>query len=122
MCVPLESRFMIGMTRLSFAAAIGAAAFIASVAQGFAEELTVNADQSQIIALPRPASTVVVGNPSIADVTIQGNQIFVHGKLFGKTNVIALDEGGNQIGNFAINVGTDDTYSVVMFKPTPSAT
>ncbi len=111
---------MVAMTRLSFTAAIALLVSASSALPALAEELTVDADQSQIISLPRPASTVVVGNPSIADVTLQGNQIFVHGRLFGKTNVIALDEQGNQLADYAVNVVTDDDYTVVVFKPTAS--
>jgi Pilus formation protein N terminal region len=110
---------MVTTTRLSFAAAFVAGLLASGISSCLAEELTVNADQSQIISLSRPASTVVVGNPSIADVTIQGSQLFVHGRLFGKTNIIALDDSGNLIGKYDVNVGVDDTYNVVMFRPIP---
>jgi Flp pilus assembly secretin CpaC len=82
-----------------------------------AEELTVNADQSQIVSVDRAPGTVVVGNPTIADVTIQGNQLFIHGRVFGKTNIIVLDENGNQLAEYAVNVVTDDSYNAVVFKP-----
>ena len=81
-----------------------------------AEELTINTDQSQVITVDRPPGTIVVGNPTIADVTLQGNFVIVHGRVFGKTNIIVLDENGNQLGNYAINVVSDDDYEVVIFK------
>ncbi len=84
------------------------------------EELTVYADQSQIIRLERAPGTVVVGNPSIADVTIQGNQIFLHGRAFGKTNIIVLDENGNALADYNINVDAQDDYSAVVFKGSPA--
>ena len=81
-----------------------------------AEEITVSADQSQVVSVDRAPGTVVVGNPTIADVTIQGNMLFVHGRVFGKTNIIVLDENGSQIADYQVNVVTDDPYNVVIFK------
>jgi hypothetical protein len=107
---------MFSLTRLFCVAAAYSVAVSANIPVALAEELTVNTDQSQIITMQRAPSTVVVGNPSIADVTVQGNQIFVHGRVFGKTNVIVLDEGGNQLADFAVNVVTEDNYNVVVFK------
>ncbi len=66
--------------------------------------------------MDRTPGTVVVGNPTIADVTLQGNMLFVHGRVFGKTNIIVLDESGGQIGDYDINVVTEDPYNVVVFK------
>ena len=80
------------------------------------EELTVSADHSQIVRMERAPGTVVVGNPSIADVTIQGNQLFIHGRGFGKTNVIVLDEAGNPLAEYAVNVQLEDDYNVAVFK------
>src|SRR5690348_1253498 len=63
-----------------------------------AADLIVRYDQSQLLRLPRPASEIIVGNPSIADVTLQdGNLLVVTGKTFGITNIIALDTDHNVI-------------------------
>jgi Flp pilus assembly secretin CpaC len=63
-----------------------------SLAQTRAEDLVVNYDQSQLVKLPRPAAEIIIGNPSIADVTVQnGNLLVVTGKTFGITNMIVLD-------------------------------
>ena len=57
-----------------------------------AQDLVVKYDQSQLLRLPRPVAEIIVGNPSIADVTVQANDLLViTGKTFGITNVIALD-------------------------------
>ena len=82
-----------------------------------AESLSVNTDQSQIITLDRAPATIVVGNPTIADVTIAGRMLFVHGRVFGKTNIIALDEAGKQLADYSVNVENEDSYNVVVFKP-----
>ena len=48
-----------------------------------------------MVKLPERASTVVIGNPLIADVTLQpGNVMVVNARGYGVTNVIALDRNG----------------------------
>src|SRR4029078_3155061 len=63
-----------------------------SASTATAADLIVQYDQSQLLRLPRPATEVIIGNPSIADVTLQdGNLLVVTGKTFGITNILALD-------------------------------
>lgn len=63
-----------------------------------AQDLIVKYDQSQLLRLPRPVAEVIVGNPTIADVSVQANNLLVvTGKTFGITNVIALDADRNVI-------------------------
>jgi len=82
-----------------------------------AADLVVRYDQSQLLRLPRPASDIIVGNPSIADVTIQGgNLLVVTGKTFGITNIIALDEQRNVIQDQRIVVERDDQRMVVLYR------
>jgi hypothetical protein len=60
--------------------------------------------------------TVVVGNPSIADISINGNQVFVHGKGYGNTNIIILDTKGNQLANFDVTVKQSTANAVTVYK------
>ena len=54
-----------------------------------AEDLIVKYDQSQLLRLPRPAAEIIIGNPAIADISVQaGNLLVVTGKTFGITNMI----------------------------------
>ena len=72
-----------------------------------AAEFTVPMDQVRMITFGAPVSTVFVGNPQIADVTVvDSTRIFLMGKNFGTTNLMALDENGNQISNDRITVQT----------------
>jgi Flp pilus assembly secretin CpaC len=71
-------------------------------AQAGGQVLTVEVDESQILQLPKQPGAIVVGNPSIADVSIQGQKIFVHGRGFGQTNLTILDLEGNQMANFSL--------------------
>ena len=57
-------------------------------------------DQATLVRLDRPAAEIVVGNPSIADVSVQsGKVLVVTGKSFGETNLISHGrrrQGGRQ--------------------------
>lgn len=88
-------------------AALTGAASIA-VPGAFADDLIVRYDQAQLLRLPRPVNEIIVGNPSIADVAIQGgNLLVVTGKTFGVTNIIALDADRNIIQDQRIIVERD---------------
>ena len=100
---------------LAFLCLVIAAALAVSDAR--AGDLVVRYDQSQLIRLPRPASDVIIGNPSIADVTIQGgNLLVVTGKTFGITNIIALDAQRNVIQDQRVVVERDDQRMVVLYR------
>jgi hypothetical protein len=105
--------------RSSWAVRAGLAiALMALPATGaFAADLIVRYDQSQLLRLPRAAAEVIVGNPSIADVTLQdGNLLIVTGKTFGITNVIALDAAHNVIQDQRVMVERDDRRVVNLHK------
>lgn len=78
------------------------------------DPLTVEIDQSQLIQLNADPATVVVGNPSIADISLNGKQMFVHGHSFGETNIMVLDVNGNKLANYYVNVThrTDNQLTV----------
>jgi len=85
-----------------------AAATLAGTIAAHAEDLVVRYDQAQLLRLPKPISEVIVGNSSIADVTIQGaNMLVITGKTFGITNIIALDADRNVIQDQRIMVERD---------------
>jgi Flp pilus assembly secretin CpaC len=85
--------------------------------QAAAEDLMVRYDQSQLLRLPRAATEVIIGNPSIADVAIQGgNLLVVTGKAFGVTNIVALDAQRNIIQDQRVVVEHDDQRTLVLYK------
>src|SRR5258708_3143706 len=62
-------------------------------------------DQVRILTFNGPVKTVFVGNPVIADITvIDPNHVFILGKNFGTTNVVALDAKGRETLNEQITV------------------
>jgi Flp pilus assembly secretin CpaC len=60
---------------------------------------------ARILRINASAATVIIGNPGIADVTIQDPQtLILTGKSFGQTNLIVLDSAGNPIADTLIEV------------------
>jgi hypothetical protein len=90
----------------------------AATAKAETSTIRVNVDESQILQLPSAPGAIVIGNPAIADVSIQGQQLFIHGRSYGQTNLTILDLEGKQLANFKL-VGTlvqDDL--VTLFRQT----
>jgi Flp pilus assembly secretin CpaC len=69
---------------------------IAALAEPTGDSIAVNVDQAKLVKLPgHGVATIVVGNPLIADVTLQaGGIVVVTGKGYGATNFIAMDRSG----------------------------
>jgi len=60
-----------------------------------AQDLPVMMNQARLLKLPAGVSTLVIGNPAIADATLQpGGLLVITGKSYGRTNLIALDTHG----------------------------
>jgi len=69
------------------------------------KSIAVNVDQAKLVKLPPKVATIVVGNPLIADVTLQpGGLIVVTGKGYGATNFIAMDRAGEVLVDRIIQV------------------
>jgi hypothetical protein len=83
-----------------------------------ADTVTINVDQAQIMQLPDKVATIVIGNPLIADATLQsGGILVVTGKGFGATNLLALDRAGHTVMNKTIQVlGASGDDIVVVYK------
>ncbi|MGB7887208.1 MAG: pilus assembly protein N-terminal domain-containing protein, partial [Xanthobacteraceae bacterium] len=79
--------------------------------------ITVRLDQATLFQLPVSAATVVIGNPLIADVTIQsGGVAVVTGKGYGGTNVIVLDHGGVVLLEKQIVVTSPSDHVVYIYR------
>src|SRR5438094_7086343 len=90
-------------------------------AAGFAapapETVAVNVDQAKLVRLPGKVSTIVVGNPLIADVTLQpGGIVVVTGKGYGATNFIALDRAGEIMVDRIIQVEGPTDQLVTVYR------
>lgn len=99
------------------AGTLSAAATLIVATETQANDLIVRYDQSQLLRLSRPVSEIIIGNPSIADVAVQGGNILVvTGKTFGITNIIALDQERNVIQDQRVIVERDENRMVNLHK------
>ena len=82
------------------------------------ETVAVNVDQAKLVKLPGKVATIVVGNPMIADVTLQpGGLVVVTGKGYGATNFIALDRAGEILVDRVIQVdGPTDHQLITVYR------
>jgi Flp pilus assembly secretin CpaC len=82
-----------------------------------ADAIDVNVDQAKLVRLPARVSTIVVGNPLIADVTLQtGGMIVVTGKGYGATNFIAMDRAGQVLVDRVIQVEGPTDKVVTIYR------
>src|SRR5262249_54530635 len=79
-------------------------------------DVTIYTDQAKILQLTGKPSTIVVGNPSIADVTVQGERVVLMGRSYGVTNIIILDQDGKQLAALDVTVQITDKNAVHVFK------
>lgn len=108
-------RTVLGIGRLLPAAALilAATALPASAQSGI--EVVMN--QAKIVKLTRPADTIVIGNPLIADAAVQDSTtVVLTGKGFGVTNMVVLDAEGAPIVDEQIYVTRRDARSVRVYR------
>jgi hypothetical protein len=80
------------------------------------EAIIVHLDQATLLKVPERTATLVIGNPLIADVTVQtGGIMVVTAKSHGVTNLIALDRAGNVLTAHPIQV-IGAVNSVVLYR------
>ena len=88
---------------------------VSGIAATADDVIAVNVDQAKLVKFPGRISTLVIGNPLIADVTLQpGGMVVVTGKGYGATNVIAMDRAGSVLMDRVIQVEgpTDNVVTV----------
>jgi len=81
------------------------------------DTVAVNVDQAKLVRLPAGVATIVVGNPLIADVTLQnGGVVVVTGKGYGATNFIAMDRSGGILLDRLIQVEGPTDQLVTVYR------
>jgi Flp pilus assembly secretin CpaC len=89
----------------------------AALAEFPADTIAVNVDQAKLVKLPGKVSTIVVGNPLIADVALQsGGVMVVTGKGYGATNFIAMDRSGEVLVDRVIQVEGPTDQLVTIYR------
>ena len=103
------------VARRAFVAIVAA---IAGAVPVFADTVTVAIDQAHVMNLPGQVSTIVIGNPLIADATLQrGGVLIVTGKGYGETNLVALDRNGRVVMDKTLQVvGPENGNVVFVYK------
>ncbi|WP_420479724.1 pilus assembly protein N-terminal domain-containing protein [Brevundimonas sp. FT23028] len=96
---------------IRLAAALAAAAVMAAPAVVSAQSASLNVeiDQARRVQLRGSAGSVIVGNPAIADVTVvDANTLYITGKGYGVTEVIAVDPVGRTVFQSQVVVTAGD--------------
>jgi len=79
--------------------------------------LNVEIDRSARVQLSGSASSVIVGNPAIADVTVvDANTLFIVGRGYGVTEVVAVDGVGRTLFQREIVVTGGSTGTVRVWR------
>lgn len=105
------------VSRLSLIAAVflAVAAYAAPANAGAGIEVVMN--QARIVKLTRDADTIVVGNPAIADASVQdASTIVLTGRGFGVTNLVILDREGSPIIDEQVTVVRQNASSVRIYR------
>ena len=98
-------------------AAAGLAGGVATAALAQARPLNVEIDGATRVQLRGPASSVVVANPRIADVTVvDANTLFITGKGYGVTEIVAVDAAGRALFQSQVVVTAGSTGTVRVWR------
>jgi Flp pilus assembly secretin CpaC len=100
-----------------FSVAAAALALFAGAQTVRAETLVVSLDHSTRLKIAGAAQSVVVGNPTVADVTVvDSHTLFVSGRGYGVTDVVVLDASGRTLYSTEVVVGVAHTGRVSVFR------
>ena len=81
------------------------------------EKIVVHLDEARIIKLPDRTTTVVIGNPLIADISVQpGSLAVITGKSYGATNIIVMDKAGAVLTEHYVEVQGNNDSIVVVYR------
>ncbi|WP_018633027.1 pilus assembly protein N-terminal domain-containing protein [Neomegalonema perideroedes] len=77
--------------------------------------LVILGDHTRRVRLDREASTILVGNPAVADVTVLSKRtMFVSARSVGSTNIVALDENEEEIASWEVFVREPEAKRVTL--------
>jgi Pilus formation protein N terminal region len=104
--------------RVQFAALAFGLAVLMTPSSVPAADIDIILDQAKLVKLPERVATIVIGNPLIADASVQsGGLMVITGKGYGTTNLIALDRSGAVLMERFIEVrGQQADETVVVYK------
>jgi hypothetical protein len=99
------------------------ALFLSAAAVRADDTIVVHLDEARVIKLPDRAATVVVGNPLIADLSVQsGGLAVITGKSYGATNFLIMDKSGAVLTEHTVEVQGPTDKIVVVYRGINRAT
>jgi len=104
--------------RYSLVFGVLAAVLLPGTAFAQADSVSINLDQAKLIKIPERITTIVIGNPLVADAALQsGGLLVVTGKGYGATNLLALDRDGRVVMSKTVEVvGPANSALVVVYR------
>ncbi|MCP1336866.1 pilus assembly protein N-terminal domain-containing protein [Futiania mangrovi] len=73
--------------------------------------LRLQTDYARQFPTERPVGSIVIGNPTIADVSVRDDSyLFLHGRSPGRTNLLVYDQQGGLIGDYLVLVTSSQEY------------
>jgi Flp pilus assembly secretin CpaC len=81
--------------------------------------VNVSLDKAKVLRITQPVSTIVIGNPAIADASLPDEQTLVlTGRGYGETNILMLDDAGSVVADYVIYVGNTNERRVSVYRRT----
>jgi Flp pilus assembly secretin CpaC len=94
-----------------------AAASVAEDKPVTTQHVLVAYDQARPVRLDVPVKTIVIGNASVAEAMLVNDRlIYIQGRIFGTTNLVALDHQGREIYKAVVTVGAPETSQVTLYR------
>ncbi len=85
--------------------------------------VNITLDFARILSFSEPARTIVIGNPGIADGTLNDEATLVlTGKAVGVTNMIVLGEAGRELASLRIQVLANSSQMTTIYNGTTQQT
>lgn len=97
------------------ASVLAAAVTLLAATSAAAQDIRITVDQAIPLRLAAAAEGVAIGNPTIAGVSVQNDQmLFVTGRNYGVTNLVVVGANGRLLFSGRIVVSPDEGAGTVM--------
>lgn len=113
MAIPASLRFTHAIAAAALVVAAVAAPGVAMADSG----IKVIMNEAKVLKLARPADTIIIGNPDIADASVQdATTVVLTGKGFGVTNIVIMDSHGNALLDDKIIVSRNEDKTLRVYR------
>lgn len=97
---------------------VAAIVALSATSSARADALSVELDGARILKLDAAASDIIIGNPNIADVTVQTpNRLVIIGKAPGVTRLIVMSDGAVTMDTQVVVTAKNASAQVSVFAP-----